>query len=76
LRLVAARGAAHFHLFVIDQHLDMTDGSLLGVDVIDRLRKMGARGVKILCTASNGILSRHLGKEWDAVDLLWWGSAR
>ena len=71
LQLVAERSVAHFQLFVIDQHLDMTDGSLLGVDVIDRLRQMGARGVKILCTGSNGILSTYLGQEWDAVDLLW-----
>ena len=71
LRLVSEHGADHYHLFIIDQHLDMTDGSLLGVDVIDRLRRMGAQGVKILCTGSNSVLSEHLGSTWDAVDLLW-----
>ena len=55
--------------------LDMTDGSLLGVDVIQRLRCMGATGVKILCTGSNGVLSSHLGRDWDAVDLLWAGDS-
>ena len=65
------RGVSHFDVFVIDQHYDMTDGILQGVEVIDRLRKMGARGIKILCTGSNSVLERHFGREWEAVDILW-----
>ena len=48
----------------------MTDGSLLGVDVIGQLRTMGAGGVKVLCTGSSGVLSAAWPRP-AAVDLLW-----